>query len=129
MPSNLQYIAKKVGETIYVNGNQVNVYEVFSTLNGDCNVLVGALETITQCITSQLNSVIVNKNYVMNITDVDNEYNFTWTSSSNLSKDLVVYTSSPAYLTTTNQESICDVSYNVSIGNLFDDLALNISWA
>jgi hypothetical protein len=129
MTSNLQYLAKKVGDTIYAGDSEIIIYDVYSILNNSANILVGSLESVSQSINIQYNKVIINSTFNMNINDADNLYNFTWTSSNNINKELVVYSSSPANLVTTNQDSVFNYAfYTISIANIFDDLFLYISW-
>ena len=129
MTSNLKYLAKKVGDTIYAGDSEIIIYDVYSILNNSANILVGSLESVSQSINIQYNKVIINSTFNMNINDVDNLYNFTWTSSNNINKELVVYSSSPANLVTTNKDSAFNYAfYTISIANIFDDLFLDISW-
>ena len=131
MASNLQYIAMVVGQPVYANGLTIKEYEVYTVLNGGTGTLVGSMQTLSQSLNNVGTQVVVNTSYILNlnnqINDVTLEYNFTWTSSNNLNKDLVTYLSCPANLSTTDLASSVGFSYSVSVANVFDNLSIVIS--
>jgi hypothetical protein len=127
MSSNLQYIAMSIGQPVYANGLTIKEYEVYTVLNGGTGILVGSMQTLSQSLNNIGTQVVVNTSYILNVNDQINEYNFTWTSSNNINKDLVTYLSCPANLSTTDEPSVLGYSYSVTVANVFDNLFILIT--